>query len=358
MRSADEASEERSGPGSFPDLLRRFMERRPPPPTKEEGLRERKKRQLRQRISDTATVMFLERGFDEVRVSEVAAACEVSEKTVFNYFPTKESLLFDREEDQAQLIAEALRDSGDGTSIVDAMVAVIEGELDWLYGEWSKSGVDPSELSRIRRFAQLIEETSALTAARYGMTERLTAVAATALAERAGVDPEDPEPQIAASLVMGLWSTQFRAMVRYSDGTLSAEDVHAGVLDELHRAAQIADTGLSSFDAAVQGSSGKQQFREAAEAADAARRQVVAAMKQAREAWKQVMSELHEQHHGNEAHFDRREWQQQMKGRQWELREEIRALQQELRRQHAEMRREQMAARQGKAGARRGGRSR
>lgn len=43
-----------------------------------EGLRERKKRLLRQRLSDTATEMFLERGFDAVRVSEIAQACGVS----------------------------------------------------------------------------------------------------------------------------------------------------------------------------------------------------------------------------------------------------------------------------------------
>src|SRR5438132_1478230 len=55
------------------------------PPTAE-GLRERKKRLLRQQLSDTATQMFMERGFDGVRVSEVAEACQVSEKTVFNYF--------------------------------------------------------------------------------------------------------------------------------------------------------------------------------------------------------------------------------------------------------------------------------
>ena len=64
-----------------------------------EGLRERKKRMTRQLISDTATGMFLEAGFDEVRVADVAAACGVSEKTVYNYFPTKESLIFDRFED-------------------------------------------------------------------------------------------------------------------------------------------------------------------------------------------------------------------------------------------------------------------
>src|SRR5277367_6171144 len=61
-----------------------------------EGLRERKKRLMRQQLSDTATGMFLARGFDAVRVAEIAAACGVSEKTVFNYFPNKESLLLDR----------------------------------------------------------------------------------------------------------------------------------------------------------------------------------------------------------------------------------------------------------------------
>ena len=61
-----------------------------------EGLRERKKRLMRQQLSDTATQMFLERGFDAVRVAEIAKACGVSEKTVFNYFPTKESLILDR----------------------------------------------------------------------------------------------------------------------------------------------------------------------------------------------------------------------------------------------------------------------
>src|SRR6478752_8243526 len=66
------------------------------PADQAEGLRERKKRLMRQQLSDTATRMFLERGFDQVRVAEVAEACGVSEKTVFNYFPTKESLVLDR----------------------------------------------------------------------------------------------------------------------------------------------------------------------------------------------------------------------------------------------------------------------
>src|SRR5258708_38446986 len=67
----------------------------PPESESAEGLRERKKRLMRRQLSDTATEMFVERGFDAVRVAEVAEACGVSEKTVFNYFPTKESLVLD-----------------------------------------------------------------------------------------------------------------------------------------------------------------------------------------------------------------------------------------------------------------------
>ncbi|MFD7610878.1 TetR/AcrR family transcriptional regulator [Streptomyces sp. NPDC059828] len=61
-----------------------------------EGLRERKKRQTRQHISDMATGLFLERGFDAVTIAEIAEAADVSVNTVYNYFPAKEDLFFDR----------------------------------------------------------------------------------------------------------------------------------------------------------------------------------------------------------------------------------------------------------------------
>ena len=94
-----------------------------------EGLRERKKRLMRQLISDTATAMFLEDGFDAVKVSEVAAACEVSEKTVYNYFPTKESLILDREEAMTADIRHALGPGGARMSPIDAAVALITEEV-------------------------------------------------------------------------------------------------------------------------------------------------------------------------------------------------------------------------------------
>ena len=75
----------------------------------EEGLRARKKRETRDRIAQTAMRLFLERGFDRVPVAEIARAAEVSEKTVFNYFPTKEDLVFWNSEDKLAERADAIR---------------------------------------------------------------------------------------------------------------------------------------------------------------------------------------------------------------------------------------------------------
>lgn len=59
----------------------------------EPGLRERKKTETRRKVAEVALRLFVERGFDAVTVADVAAAAEVSTKTVFNYFPTKEDLV-------------------------------------------------------------------------------------------------------------------------------------------------------------------------------------------------------------------------------------------------------------------------
>jgi len=73
-------------------------------------LRESKKRETRQRISDTATKLFVARGFDAVTLDEIAVAAKVSKMTVFNYFARKEDLMLDREDDLRLLpFREALR---------------------------------------------------------------------------------------------------------------------------------------------------------------------------------------------------------------------------------------------------------
>jgi AcrR family transcriptional regulator len=75
----------------------------------EPGLRERKKQRTRRLISETARRLFAERGFDAVTVAEVARAADVSEGTVFNYFPTKEQLFYGEMEQFEAALVDAVR---------------------------------------------------------------------------------------------------------------------------------------------------------------------------------------------------------------------------------------------------------
>jgi hypothetical protein len=77
--------------------------------------------------------------------------------------------------------------------------------------------------------------------------DQFTAVAAEILAGRAGLSPDDPEPQIAATALLGLWRIQFRALSKYLDGTRTPAQVHQAVSAEVNRAAQVIETGLRSF---------------------------------------------------------------------------------------------------------------
>lgn len=80
------------------------------------SLRELKKRETRQRISDEATVLFAARGFDHVTVAEVARAAHVSTMTVFNHFPRKEDLFLDRIPEAVELFTAAVSERGQGAS--------------------------------------------------------------------------------------------------------------------------------------------------------------------------------------------------------------------------------------------------
>src|ERR1051325_3311069 len=84
------------------------------------GLRERKKQQTRQLIADTARRLFAERGFEAVRVAEVAREADVSEATVFNYFQTKEDLFYSGLEAFEEQLLTTIRERPAGESVLDA----------------------------------------------------------------------------------------------------------------------------------------------------------------------------------------------------------------------------------------------
>lgn len=100
------------------------------------GRRERKKARTRQAIADAALELFLERGFDQVTVKDVAEAADVSMSGLFKHFPTKESLVFDQEDDIRAYIASAVRDRPEGTSALQALRA-------WLLHNTCQESADP-----------------------------------------------------------------------------------------------------------------------------------------------------------------------------------------------------------------------
>src|SRR3954452_22377051 len=86
----------------------------------ETSLRERKKERTREHIADVALGLFLERGFEAVTVGEIAREADVAEKTVFNYFPTKEDLVYGRLETFESALVEAIRSRDPRESVVEA----------------------------------------------------------------------------------------------------------------------------------------------------------------------------------------------------------------------------------------------
>jgi AcrR family transcriptional regulator len=97
---------------------------------KEIGLRERKKRQMREQLADIAARLFAERGYDAVSVTEVARAAGVSDQTVFNYFPTKPELVLDRAEEFRELYRATVRDRPAGVTPAEALRPLVHGDID------------------------------------------------------------------------------------------------------------------------------------------------------------------------------------------------------------------------------------
>ncbi|MFG2882808.1 TetR/AcrR family transcriptional regulator [Streptomyces sp. NPDC048297] len=121
------------------------------------GLRERKKLQTASRIYRVAIGLFAERGFDQVSVQEIADAAEVSKMTVFNYFGTKEDLVFRPLEEHFGDAARAVRERQPGESAVDA---VRRQFLEMVEGRDPSVGLYPEPF--VGQVRQLVQETPVL----------------------------------------------------------------------------------------------------------------------------------------------------------------------------------------------------
>ncbi|MET9493015.1 TetR family transcriptional regulator [Nocardia sp. NPDC006630] len=186
------------------------------------GLRERKKLQTRQNISNTATLLFLEHGFDTVTIADIAAAADVAKMTVTNYFPRKEDLVLDVHDEFVASLARTVRDRRPAES---ALAALRRDYLAAVAAQAALIGFSGPD------FARLITGSPALVARLREFHEERERLLALALAEETGAAAGDFTPNIAAALLGGVHRALFEETVRRTvDG--EANDVIAAALTD------------------------------------------------------------------------------------------------------------------------------
>ncbi|MEW1654081.1 MULTISPECIES: TetR/AcrR family transcriptional regulator [unclassified Streptomyces] len=159
-----------------------------------EGLRERKKRQTRQRISEVAIGLFVERGFDRVTIAEVAAAADVSVNTLYNYYESKEDLVLPPDQASPERLAAIVRARRPGESAARAVLAHLRDELrrrDRAVGLTTGFG----------RVFEMMRAAPTLTARLEDLGRQMTDALGVVLAEEAGATPDDQTPRVVASQI-------------------------------------------------------------------------------------------------------------------------------------------------------------
>ena len=162
------------------------------------GLREDKKAQARQTISNVASALFLKKGFDAVSVADVAAAANVSKMTVFNYFPRKEDLLLDRNEEALTLVRSAILERGKGQSAVDGFFALAQRLIAEAhpFAKWTPA---------TEHFFGTIRESPSLIARVRELRELMEVELAAALVEAAATRVDDATAHILAVSMVAAW---------------------------------------------------------------------------------------------------------------------------------------------------------
>ncbi|MEV4091842.1 TetR/AcrR family transcriptional regulator [Streptosporangium saharense] len=205
-----------------------------------EGLRERKKRETRARISDVATGLFMARGFDNVTVAEIARLADVSVNTVFNYFPAKEDLFFDRQEEVVGRLGRVVRERELGESALRAIRRDFLDALDtgdWRYGFHEGGDV----------FARVVSASPALVARQREMSELLVEELARVLAEEAEAGPDDLTPALVAAQICVTLRTLTAHAVRRQLAGESLADILPGLREQADRAFRLLESGIGGY---------------------------------------------------------------------------------------------------------------
>ncbi|HEV2593107.1 MAG TPA: TetR family transcriptional regulator [Gaiellaceae bacterium] len=193
------------------------------------GLREAKKLATRQQIAGVAMRLFVTRGFDHVTVAEVAAEAGVSEKTVFNYFPTKEDLFFDEVPERMRALAEGIRARPVEETVLHAMRRMQLAEVPRLASP------------HFAQFARVLEDSAALMAREVDVMARFAQVLSDVLVEE-GLP--DRDARIAGSLLVGVHRQFFRMARRMALGGKHGPAAVRQLKADIARAYELLEGGL------------------------------------------------------------------------------------------------------------------
>jgi AcrR family transcriptional regulator len=201
------------------------------------GLRERKKQRTRETIARAALELFDRDGFHETTIPAIAAAADVSPRTVSAYFPAKEDLVFPDQEDSFARLAERLRARTDAETTADALRAWIGTELP----RWKERD---AEMQMQRR---VVDSDDGLKAVEQRFRAHGEELIATAIAEDLGASPDALEPRMAAAAtfaIFGILGAEHDGKEQLAEAYCEGEPI---VLQLLDRALRFVDAGIRSL---------------------------------------------------------------------------------------------------------------
>lgn len=180
------------------------------------GRRERKKQRTREALIDAAFALFAEKGVDATTVEEIADAVDVSSRTFFRYFASKEDVALTFQDEQQDAVLRGLAGRPADEPVVTALRRTIVGITQAC--ERGELGFDPS---RFACMLQMTADSSAMMARSLEHAQRKQVKMTAAVAERMGVDPaEDLRPHIVASTLMGAFQAASDLMERSGHGNI------------------------------------------------------------------------------------------------------------------------------------------
>jgi AcrR family transcriptional regulator len=186
------------------------------------SLRERKKLETRRRLRRVALGLFAERGFSNVTAEEIAEAAEVSTRTFFNYFPSKEAVLLSADPDRLQAVRDTIIAAAPGVTALEVLRQAMTVRAREAVAEVAELGGNPADW--LARFKEARTDLH-LRAAQAARMEAIEHTIAEALAERLGTDPErDPYPGLLAVLASGVFRTSLASWAS-SGGSVPLEQL-------------------------------------------------------------------------------------------------------------------------------------